>query len=87
MCECINWRWDIGSKYPPGVPFPNHHPNCPHYQPIRFQEFRGLGCCVIDTPRGISDILLNWDWEDDFSVTDIWLTQDQVDQMEEFTGF
>lgn len=87
MCEWIdkNWvrTWDEtkNGKYPPSI----HHANCREYRQIRYVRVFLDDCNpLIITPQELSTMEFG---EDDYYITDVYMTKDQFEKIPEFQGF
>lgn len=84
MCECARWARDF-HEVQKGFHPSQHHPNCPHYKLLQFKKIEYDGSYFIDTPSN-AEAYLN-ESEENYIVSDIYVTQDQFDKLEEFQGF
>lgn len=91
MCECQQQNWcrffeeTQGGKFPPSY----HAPGCREYKPIKFivATLDNVNCVVPASEFFIKDYIDDPINPDNFVFTEIMLTQDQFDNMEEFSGF
>jgi hypothetical protein len=86
VCSCINMCRvpeveTQGGKFP----MPEHHTNCQHYHPILFFRLIYDGQSCIMTPQDAAD--LENDGDSKYSREDVYISQDQFDNLKEFTGF
>ena len=84
--HCRDWRETKGGKYPAS----DHSPGCSNFNLVKFHRLKISGNWLIDTPKNIKSIVksFNDNFEDvDYSVEDVFLTQDQFEKLPEFEGF
>jgi hypothetical protein len=75
-----------GGKFP----MPEHHTNCTEYKPIRFVRLMYDGKSCVTTPQDADDIINDVDNESEsltYVIEDVYISQDQFDNLKEFTGF
>lgn len=86
MCDCQAMARDLsetqGGKYPASL----HAPLCEDYQPVAFTriEVNGSGCIVCTAEAAA--VIAGLDGEE-YSVSTVFLTQDQFDRLPESAGF
>lgn len=89
MCQCIEMAWCRTGEETQGGRFPmsNHHPQCEEYHAERYMSV-GLGgvCCMME-PVEAEAMLRDADPEERYEVKNVWLTRDQFERMDEFTGY
>lgn len=88
-CICRSFcRSDLGGQVINGrrYPGPNHADGCPAQVRERFVrvEYQGHSCVI--EPRDV-DAMKEDLWADDYSFTNVMLTRDQFERMDEFQGF
>jgi len=66
-------------------PMPDHHRNCNIYKLERFVKISTDKVSFIVEPAQVQEITNNIDSK--FVLTDVFLTQDQFDNLKEFSGF
>lgn len=83
-CHCWGWARTFGVT-DNSLPISNHHPYCEHYKPERFAKitYPTGASCVVDWAE--VDLECE-DPEKTPTVEEIWMTRDQFEQLEEFTG-
>lgn len=85
-CTCLTMCRDpaietLGGKYP----MPTHHANCKAYKSVKFVSLTYDGHSCVMTPQDAIDT--ENDGDTVYEKVEIYLTQDQFDNMKEFTGF
>lgn len=88
MCECIEnnwvreWQETLNGKYPASV----HHPLCNEYTEFRYVRISldGQGTPLIIDPKELSTMEFG---DDEYRITDVYLTKDQFDKLPVFQGF
>jgi hypothetical protein len=84
--HCRDWRETKNGKYPPS----DHSPGCVNYKLIKLHCLKINKDWLIDIPKNIKEIVKDFDnaFEDiDYTVEEIYLTQDQFDKLPEAKGF
>lgn len=95
MCNCIgmvrtfNELQGLGRSIPPS----QHHPKCEDYILVEYSEFKYEGGNGIVMEKHEMDDFIEseknsgWIESEDYSITPIYLTADQYENMPEFDGF
>lgn len=86
MCNCLTWarlpeQGTHGGKYPP----PAHHPNCEDFKAERFVRVMYDGIWCVMEVDDAADLIA--ESEEKYATEDVFLTSDQFERMEEFSGF
>ena len=86
-CECFSWaripEEKNGGKYPMSL----HAPHCKNYKEERFVRISFDGSHCLLTPNEAKAYLEDCEDPNVYEVSDVFITQDQFENLAEFTGF
>lgn len=85
MCNCSGMvrtgEETQGGKYPPS----DHAPGCEDFHTERFIRVEHDGTFCVMEPADAEEYL--HDSDEEYAVSDVWLTRDQFEKLPEFEGF
>lgn len=88
MCECLNMCWDFSVITENGKwPIPNHHPSCKEHIKKRFIKLTNDEHSFIDTAEAAYVFLSMVEDSKEWKQEDVYLTQDQLEKLNEYKGF
>ena len=83
--HCRDWRETRNGT----LPASNHSPGCPNYKTDKFYQVKIKGCkgtsCIVETQTEVDDMFA--DEENEYDVSEIEMTRDQYERLDEFDGF
>ena len=90
MCNCMTMCWEPDVITENGRwPLPKYHPNCEDYKAEKFIVFISDGIRCVVTPDDAEDMIKDTDngGIETYQVEEVFISQDQFDNLKEFEGF
>lgn len=83
MSHCRDWRETLGGK----IPASDHSPRCENFVQNKYQKLTVGGDWLVDTEEGIKTVVDEFEDDEEYTIEDIYMTQDQFERLPEFGGF